>query len=334
MPRVNFTIDNINPLISYLPVGSWSEGTPSNDPLAGNYSNGGTFTLTTTLAAHANFNFNGSAIWVFGAKRGNHGPYSVQLDGTTQLFDGFAPDPGLFQTPLFSSADLTQGSHSLVITDMQNDTSRPYIDIDFITWETEIGTDGDVISTSVIQDSDPSFSYSPSTSWTTDITGLTGFNDSNGHVTFEDSAFATFAFTGDAVALYGAVGPTSSAYTVQLDGGGPLSFNATKQAYYPQVMLYSAVNLGSGQHMVTLVNNPTAFGQGLLIDYAVVSNVPSVPNTGASSTISSSTTSPSTSATATTTSVPSGSRGLKSGLPKRAVPVIWLSFAIFAQSLI
>lgn len=45
------------------------------------YSNDGTFTLTNAASATAIFEFNGTGVWLYGAKRPNHGTYSVTLDG-------------------------------------------------------------------------------------------------------------------------------------------------------------------------------------------------------------------------------------------------------------
>lgn len=45
------------------------------------YSNGGTFTLTNATSATATFEFNGTGVWLYGAKRPNHGTYSVLMDG-------------------------------------------------------------------------------------------------------------------------------------------------------------------------------------------------------------------------------------------------------------
>lgn len=40
----------------------------------------------------ASFSFNGTAVYIFGAKRGNHGHYIVTIDnGEAQRYDGYAP---------------------------------------------------------------------------------------------------------------------------------------------------------------------------------------------------------------------------------------------------
>lgn len=77
------------------------------------------------------------------------GPYSVNLDGAIQTFNGFAPDPGklspfpllfqknsrlagIFQEPLFSSTTLPQGLHTVSIINEETDANHLFLDIDFV----------------------------------------------------------------------------------------------------------------------------------------------------------------------------------------------------------
>ena len=87
------------------------------------------FILTNVSGESAAFTFNGTGIQIYGAKRLDHGPYHVNLDdGPDTELNGTAPDPGLFQTSLFSVTGLQQGLHRVTIT---NDGSS-YLDIDFV----------------------------------------------------------------------------------------------------------------------------------------------------------------------------------------------------------
>ena len=89
-------------------------------------------------------------------------------------------------------------------------------------------------------------------------------------------AYTTLTFVGDAVQIFGTVGPQVSPYTVELDGGATATYNATKYANYQQVLLYYADNLGSGSHSVKITNQPSLSGESLNINYALVDTVPSV----------------------------------------------------------
>lgn len=75
--------------------------------------------------------------------------------------------------------------------------------------------------------------------------------------------------TGEAVTLYGTSGPSSGPYSVQLDGGHTVQYNASNA--YPTnygVTIYHADNLGPGVHQILLTNLPDTSGQYLTIDYA------------------------------------------------------------------
>ncbi|KAJ8518713.1 hypothetical protein ONZ45_g4248 [Pleurotus djamor] len=131
MAVTNFTIDDRSPLIRYDPPGAWTLGDRKLDPDAARYNNNGTFTLSITAGASASFTFNGTAVWIFGAKRINHGPYEVVLDGVIfPAFKGLSI-PGEFQTPLFSVLDLKPGSHSVSITNKRTQDNQAFLDIDF-----------------------------------------------------------------------------------------------------------------------------------------------------------------------------------------------------------
>lgn len=84
------------------------------------------------------------------------------------------------------------------------------------------------------------------------------------------------SFVGDAVQIFGTVGPQVSPYSVQLDNGSTTTYNATKYAGYEQVLIYYADNLGSGSHNVKITNAPALSGESLNINYALVNAVPSV----------------------------------------------------------
>ncbi|KAJ7643681.1 hypothetical protein FB45DRAFT_692561, partial [Roridomyces roridus] len=254
---VNHTIDDISPLISYT-GSSWHESTPALDPLISQYSND-TFTLCNTAGSYATFSFNGTAIWIFGAKRPNHAPYSVTLDGVTTPFDGHA-DPAVFQTPLFGATNLpTNQIHTVTITNQEDDPTLNYLDIDFITW-TSVVADPNAPTTVVRANEDAAFSFHPPSAWS---------NTTIGTSTSSQQASAVLTFEGDEVTLYGAVGPNSGPYTISIDDGPPSTHNASKINATDQVPLYYASNLGAGTHTLNISNaGPETSTLG--IDYAVM----------------------------------------------------------------
>ena len=113
------------------------------------YDNNGTWRFTDLLSADASFNFKGTSVWIYGAKRNNHGGYSIDFDGQDYppydgqddpafdgqahpTFDGFN-DGGLFQQVLFSAVELDNTKpHSLSILNAYSDRARPYLDVDSV----------------------------------------------------------------------------------------------------------------------------------------------------------------------------------------------------------
>jgi hypothetical protein len=87
------------------------------------------------------------------------------------------------------------------------------------------------------------------------------------------NATSTLSFSGDSITVYGSVGPQNSAYTAQMDQGSPVSFNASRSAFFDQQVIYYADNLGPGNHVLQLTNEPTSNGGGLAINFAVVTSV-------------------------------------------------------------
>ncbi|KAJ8518723.1 hypothetical protein ONZ45_g4244 [Pleurotus djamor] len=267
MPRVNHTIDDRSPLIRYLPAGAWRLGSRTQDPLGMRYDNNGTFTLTTEVGASASFTFNGTGIWILGAKRSNHGPYDVNLDNARHPGDGFSQE-ALFQVPLFAAMNLFNGLHTVQITNQPNQRDRPFIDIDSIIWETEVEEEDLSQPQRVIAHTDNSFRFEPPAAWSTLVSA--GFNSTTGRLTSTTGASATLNFTGSTISVFGAVNNNLGSYSVQLDDRPPETFNATVLEYVPQTILYQSDNLGPGLHTVKFVNQPERSGLGLLLDYALI----------------------------------------------------------------
>ncbi|KAK0195177.1 hypothetical protein F5146DRAFT_274773 [Armillaria mellea] len=73
-------------------------------------------------------------------------------------------DTGIYQALLFSSITLEQGFHELVLTNKGAD-DHLFLDIDFIAWQTNIGSVNESLVVNTVQDRDPSFIYSPPSAW-------------------------------------------------------------------------------------------------------------------------------------------------------------------------
>ena len=94
------------------------------------YDNNGTWRFTGTSDAFASLDFKGTSVWIYGAKRNNHGEYIAGIDSQGQLFDGFDAG-GLFQQVLFSAFELNSSAHSVSVLDVGNDPLS-YLDVDSV----------------------------------------------------------------------------------------------------------------------------------------------------------------------------------------------------------
>lgn len=179
------------------------------------------------------------------------------------------------------------------------------------------------------QDSDPSFSYYPSSSWSTYPSNLGMFSAGNGQYvyrsttlclfltlflhcsvsatagsyvtyTFQVSYLLSFAniplsylcrvrvmcaskrvlhgFVGDAILLYGPVGPNGAPYAAQMDNGVPSNYTSNSLTYRPQTLLYYGSNLGAGSHTLKITVQPfnSSYPLTLAIDYAEVFTTASI----------------------------------------------------------
>lgn len=269
MPSFQAIVEDTAPFLVYS--ANWRAGTSADDSSADKYTQS-SFTVTQAANATMSFTFFGTYVGIYGAKRGNHGPYQVQVDNQQYPIGNGVATPDAFNQTLFST-NLQNGLHTVTLTNNAN----TYLDVDYVSWQTSVGNDAETLIVNTYQDSHPAFSYSPTSSWgTPDF--VSSFSGSTGHATTTPGAFAEFTFAGDAVGLYGPVGPSgAAAFSVQVDGGTPMNSTTNKQFYRPQQLLYYGSNLGSGIHTLKIqFGSSSGSNQALAIDYAEVYTTPSL----------------------------------------------------------
>ncbi|KZT18748.1 hypothetical protein NEOLEDRAFT_1152426 [Neolentinus lepideus HHB14362 ss-1] len=287
MFNTTVTIDNPNPLITYLPSGAWVFRTPSNpadaalDGAYARYSMGGTFSLTSTYSASASFTFNGTSVTLYGANRYNHGFYNITLDGTFQgSFNCSTDDPNGVWGPLYWSGELEEGSHTVVFINAPVPPNNIWLDLDyvgvsstfsrgFITFTTSVST-----QTTLVQDTDPSFDWRGS-GWSTNVTNENQYNGTSGQL-------GGVHISRDSVQIYGVLGPSQGSYSIALDDQ-PISQipNGYQDYFYADTLLYAASELPVGLHNVTLTNLASSY-TCLGIDYAIAGLARVVPSTSTS----------------------------------------------------
>ncbi|KAJ6477955.1 hypothetical protein DFH09DRAFT_1467529 [Mycena vulgaris] len=218
-----------------------------------------------------------SGQWVLGGADGDPEIVKVVLDGETfGPFSDAIVSVEQFQVDLFNRTGMAAELHTLTISNLAQG-AHTNLNLDYFTWTNNINS----LESLRLQDDSPAFSYHPPTAWISDITNLNlpGFDGGTGHITIEKGATVAFTFTGDRVALYGAIGSQGAPYTVQIDNASGSSFNAQRKIssssaplsdYLASQMLFYTDNLQPGNHTVTITANLVSPTQDFTIDYAVV----------------------------------------------------------------
>lgn len=88
------------------------------------------FMKTNTQNTTMTFTYNGTDLTLYGAQRSNHGNYQVVVDGTANSPQSGYNAQGNFQVVLYQSHGLSQGNHTVTITNQG--ANSLYLDIDFV----------------------------------------------------------------------------------------------------------------------------------------------------------------------------------------------------------
>lgn len=271
MASFTLVVEDGSPLISYSPAGAWDDIV--NDDVLLSYS-GRSLHSTATRGATANFTFNGTGVKFFGAYRPGYGAYTLTVDGV-EVANGNAESATLnVRQTLGAVSGLEYGEHTAVLTAVGDGT----IDLDWIEMETRVGPDGSKVSAETIDDSNSRISYLPtSESWALNQSPI--FMGGGIHFSNNPAASASLTFTGDAVAIYGAVSPDHADVRITINGQDrSLRRRSSNRVngLHPQVLMYWADNLGPGEHTLAVSRSPTSLG-GPFIDLDSVAVFSSVP---------------------------------------------------------
>lgn len=257
MASFNVTAEDSSPLITWGPPGAWNDS-PDGDFASQSYS-AQSWHKTSSQGAYATISFEGTGIWLYGAKRPDYGQYNFAVDGQSIQGSAKSETPA-FQQLLGGKSGLPMGLHTVTLT---NTGSGSSIDLDSFVFETQIGSTGAKMSKSTTDDSSPEITYTPSSSDWSSSPSTSNMNNTL-HYTQTGGAQALFKFSGDAVAVYGTVSSDHANYTISVDGksrslnGGA---DGIARTLHYQTLLYFANNLGSGDHNFVLTANPDQAGQ-------------------------------------------------------------------------
>lgn len=243
--RLNITIDAPSPMISY--GGGWYPLTSEDAGLV-KY-DGSTAVGSQVLQSFLTFTFNGTGIWLYGARRINHGNASVSIDNQSMTtFNGIGI-PDQFQTLLFGQAGLSSGLHNLTLVNTGS-ISAPWVDIDYLIYEVDLPAKSTI---TMVDDTNPNIVYNESSLWAHDLSHPNSFKSSISNTS--STASVGMAFKGTAAALYGSMGPDHGAYTCSIDG-----VVSTYSGFYPSPLsgqvLCHASGLENGDHTFIAQNKP------------------------------------------------------------------------------
>lgn len=217
------------------------------------------FRYSNSYGSIATVAFTGSHIAVYGIKE-RHGGFAAFTidDGTPTIVDTFAVTSVV--SPLYSSGQLTAGTHTLRITNTyQRNAASDGYSVGFDRAEvTSVPTPPPppvptalTIEDSAVGTGDNQIFYAGN--WLACGGCIPRSPDNSFRYTSGSGAVATIRFTGAQINLYGLKERHGGFSTVRLDGGPPVSIDG----YAPtssMTLLYSSEKIAYGKHTVTITN--------------------------------------------------------------------------------
>ncbi|OCF39001.1 hypothetical protein I317_07218 [Kwoniella heveanensis CBS 569] len=287
---MNITIDDTSPqFLCYSAGGTWIQDHALDDQTDKYFKQ--TSMATKTDGDSVSFTFNGTAVYIYGAKRANHGVYSTQLDGGSvsyqRGYDGTTEIQGLIYTAAGLAADK---EHTVVFANLPSQTNPPgdatiewWFDVDFAVVTTS--TTGKVYTT-IYDDTSSAIEYIGS-KWNIGVPNKDYYNTTL-HSNANPGDAIKLSFNGSSVQMFGGLYMDHGNYSVSLDGRPPNVYNGTFFRLQPQVALYTASGLEDTAHTITITNmgQRDAVHNWIDFDYAVVNSSvdPTTVNTGTTGT--------------------------------------------------
>ena len=230
-------------------------------------------------AETVSFVFTGIAVELVGAKRSNYGQYQITVNDKQYVARDGNNTPDLFQTSLFFLDWPATISRTVKMASIGNNKA---VDLDFVSWTFAVGEATEEATISTFEENHPAFKYDSNDNWQVDPSNRTTYSGGTARVASSVGSSFEFTFEGDAVSLFGPVGPNGASYTVFTDTDGlPDDLSTRNPAFHPKTMLYHRSGLGPGTHKVRLsVGDGANENNTFAIDYAEVYTAPSLRGGG------------------------------------------------------
>ncbi|KAH7325197.1 hypothetical protein B0J17DRAFT_682622 [Rhizoctonia solani] len=251
MSRYNVTVDDVSAIFEYYIPNTrpWTDS-PTSDQELHNYWDS-TYHSSNQFGARASIRFQGTAVYLYAAKRSRHGPYEIQLDGQ-KVYDGdsYSASP-LYNQIMYNATDLTPTWHNLTIIN-SDPSNQTYTEVDYIRWTTLMPDSFRETFGTTISYSPNNMSYSSLNAWSENRDG-----SNPSMVTSTDGASVNITFNGNGIELYGKTGPNYGQFIAQIEGDEEHQLNANSEQIH-DTLLFRQDNLTSGRHTVLVTNRGTS----------------------------------------------------------------------------
>lgn len=199
---------------------------------------------TTTNGATITYTFNGPVIGFITEKTPSSGSYTIQIDNGTPVTVSTYNTTRIARQLVFLQTGLTEDQHTIKIT--ANLTSGQYGEIDAFTTYPPVN-DTDLTYSG-------SWTYSPNR----------GYGDylNDEHATTTNGDSVSYTFTGTGVVFITELNSGNDTYSIQIDGGTPVSVNTNNATRIAQQLVWqNATPLSAGQHTITITKTGGSYGE-------------------------------------------------------------------------
>ncbi|KAG8874390.1 hypothetical protein FRB97_005951, partial [Tulasnella sp. 331] len=311
----NVTIDDWASILNYANPSDWETPDPQSPALATTPWLEGTWHKTGVVNASITLNFEGPAIYIFGASGPQYGSYAITVDGTEWTYSAYAAT-NASNYLLYGNPNLSYGNHQLEIRNLgafqATDHGASAFLLDYILATVQLGPQGTTVTNTTVEDNNPSVTYSGT--WTSQSNAL--FSGGTSMETVQQGGSASLSFTGTAVYIFGDSANNQGSYSVVLDSGPPQTYNTLLgcgggtsnlcQKTQPSLKYYAS-NLNSSQHTITVTNNANPSGASFNLDRFVYTTPSVYAPVNVSATSNSTFVSPTSTGSTSSTSAPKAS---------------------------
>ncbi|KAG8846602.1 hypothetical protein FRB96_001946 [Tulasnella sp. 330] len=275
----NVTIDDWASILTYTNPSDWQTPDPQSPPLATTLATTpwleGTWHQTSVVNASVILNFEGPAIYIYGASGPSYGSYAITIDGAESTYSAYSATNASNPHLLYGNSDLSYSNHQLEIRNMgafqASDQGASAFLLDYILATVQLGPAGATVTNTTVEDSDPSVTYSGA--WTSESNPI--FSGGTAIYTAQNGGSASISFKGSAVYIFGDSVNDQGSYSVVLDNGPTQTYNTLSgcgggygkfcEKTQPSLK-YLASNLDSSQHTITVINNANSNGSSFNLD--------------------------------------------------------------------